>query len=80
MKLRIADILREKKLTQKELAAQIKMSEVGLSQRLNGNPTKNTLEKIAAALDVTVTELFEQPAKYEISCPHCGKPIKVSAG
>jgi len=48
-------------LTQKALSKQIGLSAVGLSKAINGNPTKDTLEKIAAALNVPVIELFEPP-------------------
>ena len=48
-------------LTQKELAERIGLSAVGLSKAINGNPTKDTLEKIANALNVRITELFEEP-------------------
>lgn len=34
---------------------------MGLSKAINGNPTKDTLEKIASALNVKITELFEEP-------------------
>jgi len=54
------------------------MSPVGLSKAINGNPTKDTLEKIATALDVSVTELFDQPATDIINCPYYGGKIKVS--
>jgi transcriptional regulator with XRE-family HTH domain len=47
---------------------------------MTGNPTKDTLEKIAAALNVPVTELFEQPKSDTINCPHCGGVIKVGKG
>lgn len=48
-------------ITQKELAERIGLSAVGLSKAINGNPTKDTLEKIASALNVRITELFEEP-------------------
>jgi transcriptional regulator with XRE-family HTH domain len=38
------------------------------------------LKKIAAALGVPVTELFEQPKIDTINCPHCGGAIKVGKG
>ena len=61
MKLRILDICKQVGITQKELAARIGLSAVGLSKAINGNPTKDTLEKIASALNVKITELFEEP-------------------
>ena len=61
MKLRILDICKQVGITQKELAERIGLSAVGLSKAINGNPTKDTLEKIASALNVKITELFEEP-------------------
>mgnify|MGYP000668317881 FL=1 len=60
MKLRILDICKQVGITQKELAERIGLSAVGLSKAINGNPTKDTLEKIASALNVKITELFEE--------------------
>lgn len=37
------------------------MAQASLSKMLGGNPTIGTLEKIADALGVPVTELFEKP-------------------
>ena len=78
MKLRILEICKQNGLTQKELAEKVGLSPVGLSKAINGNPTKETLERIAAALNVPVTELFDQPATDVINCPYCGNKIKVS--
>ena len=61
MKLRILEICKQAGITQKELAERIVLSAVGLSKAINGNPTKDTLEKIASALNVRITELFEEP-------------------
>ena len=61
MKLRRLDICKQVGITQKELAERIGLSAVGLSKAINGNPTKDTLEKIASALNVKITELFEEP-------------------
>lgn len=48
---------------------------------VNGNPTVETLNKIADALEVSVTELFEQSktGTASLSCPHCGKSINIKA-
>ncbi len=59
--MRIKELLRERGMTAKELASQIGMSETGLSIAMsdNGNPPLNRLKQIAAALDVSVSDLFE---------------------
>ena len=74
---RIKEICKEKGITQKELAEKIGISAVGLAKALAGNTTIGTLDKIASALGVPVSELFEAPKSGEavITCPHCGKPI-----
>ncbi|WP_300792183.1 helix-turn-helix transcriptional regulator [uncultured Bacteroides sp.] len=79
MNLRIKEICREKGIMLKDLAGMIGITEVGLSKSLNGNPNISRLEEIATALGVPVTELFEQPKKDDVSltCPHCGKKIKI---
>jgi transcriptional regulator with XRE-family HTH domain len=58
MKLRVTEICKEKGVTQKQLSKNIGMSEVGLSKSINGNPTLETLIKIAESLEVPITELF----------------------
>ncbi len=75
--MRIKEILKQKGITAKELAAKLNLSEGALSQSLNGNPTVERLTQIASALGVSVAELFEVPAQAAavITCPHCGKPI-----
>ena len=79
--LRIKEVLKQKGMTAKELAAKIGISEGALSLAINGNPTVETLEKIATSLGVSVSELFATPdssSGVTLRCPHCGKPIRVS--
>lgn len=68
----INDICKEQGITQKELAEKIGITPVGLNKAINGNPTKTTLEKVAKALNVKVSDLFaedEEPKKEKIlSC------------
>jgi transcriptional regulator with XRE-family HTH domain len=80
MKISLSVFLKQKGVTQRELAEQLKMSEVGLSKLINGNPTINSLAKIANALGVSLAELFEAQKQPEgiILCPHCGGKIKIS--
>lgn len=79
MEYRIKELCKEKGILVKELAERIGITDIGLRQSLNGNPTIGTLEKIAAALDVEVTELFKPADKAKITCPHCGKTINLRA-
>lgn len=72
---RIAEILKSKGMTQTDLAEKIGISRVGLSKAINGNTTITTLRKIAAALDVEVSELFT-PKSNTIICPKCGTVLE----
>jgi len=77
MKMRIKEVIKEKGLTIQALADSMGINRVNLSTSINGNPTIETLEKIANALGVSVAELFEQSANDAVNCPHCGGKIKV---
>ena len=82
MELRIKELCKAKGLLQKELAEKIGVTDIALRASLKGNPTigtLETLEKIATALGVNITELFDQPKNNTtgITCPHCGKNINI---
>jgi len=78
MELRVKEIIKQKGFTMQEFADKLGIARVSLTKTINGNPTIDTLEKIAIALGVHVSELFEQPETDTISCPHCGGGIKIS--
>jgi transcriptional regulator with XRE-family HTH domain len=78
MDFRIKELCKKKGLLFKDLAKQIGITDVGLRQSLQGNPTIGTLEKIAAALEVPVVELFDTPKEGVIHCPKCGAEIKLN--
>lgn len=77
MDFRIKELCKEKGLLFKELAQQLGITDVGLRQSLQGNPTIGTLEKIAAALEVSVPELFAPQPTNTITCPKCGTVLEV---
>ncbi len=83
MELRIKDVLKEKKVTVVSLAGMIGITQPNMSNIVNGKsaPSLETLDKIADALRVPVTELFERPKSgiASLSCPHCGKSINIKA-
>ena len=76
--MRIREVIKEKGLKASELASKIGMTESGLNQHINGNPSVKTLEKIANALEVPITELFAKQTEPTMKCPHCGKEIHIT--
>ena len=80
MDLRIKELLKEKGLLHKELAEKLGVTDIALRASLKGNPTVGTLEKVAAALGVTVPELFAPQPTNTITCPYCGNTIKIEKG
>lgn len=59
MELRIVELAHTKGLTMADIAKQIGISRVNLSNSLNGNPTLSRLKEVAKILGVEVSELFK---------------------
>ena len=78
MELRLKEILKAQKVTVTSLAKAVKMAQPSMSNIVNGHtmPSVETLDKIAKALNVPFSDLFEQPQNDIINCPHCGGKIK----
>ena len=66
MGLRIKEVIKEKGMTVQTLADKMGINRVGLSNHINGNPSVAVLEKIAAALEVPIQELFEKEQNEKI--------------
>lgn len=64
--LRVAELCKEKGITQQALAKKLGIQYQSLYAALNGNPKMDTLEKIAEALGVSVVELFAPIEKTDI--------------
>lgn len=77
MILRVKEICKDKGLQMQELADKLGITRITLTRNISGNPTVSTLESIASALNVDITELFVAPKETTATCPHCGKPIKI---
>ena len=78
--IRIKEILKEKGITQAELAKRLGVHRVALNSTLNNPNIKlSTLEKIAAAIGCEVGDFFkdEGDGSATVVCPHCGKPVTV---
>jgi transcriptional regulator with XRE-family HTH domain len=79
MQLRIKELCKNKGITLNQLAEKIGISQPSISGIATGKqkPSFDTLEKLAEALEVSPAELFAVPKEGAITCPHCGKPIKI---
>jgi transcriptional regulator with XRE-family HTH domain len=75
--IRIKETLKQKGISQKELADKLGVSAALISRLMDGNPTLKTLLEIAEVLDVRVSELIDEPLVNFFNCPHCGGKIKV---
>ena len=79
MALNIKKAIKEKGLTSIEVAKRMGITTVGLSQHINGNPSVDTLERIAKAIEIDISELIDKiQVGSEFNCPHCGNPIKIN--
>ncbi|WP_080903355.1 helix-turn-helix domain-containing protein [Parabacteroides sp. Marseille-P3160] len=75
---RIKEVCQEKGITQKDLAERLGITDISLNKTLRGEyPQLQSLEKIASALNVPITDLFEQPKQNVIACPKCGTILEI---
>ena len=72
--LRLKEMLKNRKLSAKELSDLCNISENSISKIITGktSPSLDTLERIALALSVPVSELFAEPSTDTVHCPKCG--------
>lgn len=72
--------IKEKGFTIEQVAKEMGVTRVTLSQNLSRNPTVKTLQKIADVIGCKVGDFFRdeieitQPIK---KCPHCGADITI---
>ena len=76
--MRIKEVIKEKGLTVKEVAERMGIQSPSLSRAINENTTVDMLKRIADAIGVPVTELFEQPKSNAIICPKCGARLEIN--
>ncbi len=82
MELRVVEIAHAKGLTMADIAKQIGISRVNLSNSLNGNPTLSRLTEVAKILGVEVSELFRPTTTDKQVCGYLeydGRIIKVNS-
>jgi len=77
MSLNIKKTIKDYGLEVREVASRMNITPTGLSQHINGNPSVEVLERIAAAVGCNVAEFFEQPEKDYINCPKCGTELEL---
>jgi transcriptional regulator with XRE-family HTH domain len=73
----IDGILKEKQLSKTEVAKRMGLSRESLYRILSCNPTLDNITKLAAALGVPISELFDQPQTDVINCPNCGARLSL---
>lgn len=85
MELRVKEITKSKGLTLQQLSEKLGIARDTLTRNVNGNPTIETLSKIATALEVPIWQLFASPEEiqlisniHSVQCPHCGNEFPVS--
>ena len=85
MELRVKEITKSKGLTMQQLSEKLGVTRDTLTRNVNGNPTIETLSKIATALEVPIWQLLASPEEvqlpsndHSVKCPHCGSEFPVS--
>lgn len=78
---RIKELLKEKNVTQQDLADRLGVTRISIVKTLAGNPSQETLERIANALEVPIWQLFVSPQElqrenHSLVCPKCGTPLE----
>ena len=64
MGLNIKQAIKTRGLEVREIAARMGISPTGLSQHINGNPSVDTLQRIADAIGCDISELFDRSADF----------------
>lgn len=65
--LRIKELAKQKGMSMEEMADKLGINRVSLSRNINGNPTVETLNKIAYVLGVNIRDLFAYDSESSIS-------------
>ena len=81
MQLRIKEVSKSQGISITKLAELVGITQPTMSNIANGktSPSLDLLDRIAAALDVEITELFAPPKEGVITCPKCGNRITIKA-
>jgi transcriptional regulator with XRE-family HTH domain len=79
MKYRVKEICKSKGLRMEDLAQKLGITRNALTNSLARNITISNLERIASALNVSITELFDIPSNTSFACPKCGAELRICA-
>lgn len=74
---RILEVCKEKGITQIELAEKMNITRQSLHSVITGDARFSSYQKIATALGVPITDLFEREPENTIICPKCGTKLDV---
>lgn len=74
-KLRIKEVLEERGLMQKDLAQMMGITPAAIHKSMDGSITFDKLGRIAAALNVPIADLIDDPSSPPKVCPYCGSPL-----
>ena len=79
MQLRIKEVSKSQGVSITKLAELVGITQPNMSNIANGktSPSLDLLERIAAALDVSVPDLFAPQPTNTITCPKCGTVLEV---
>lgn len=77
MELKVKEVIKAKGLTMQQVAETLGVTRDTLTRNINGNPTIETLSKIADALGVEVTDLFEKSSDEVIGAVRIGDDTHV---
>nr|DAD70460.1 MAG TPA: helix-turn-helix XRE-family like protein [Siphoviridae sp. ctXbO14] len=81
MELKVKEVIKAKGFTMQQVADMLGITRDTLTRNINGNPTIETLEKIAKALGTSVSDLLDEERLEEdqntITCPKCGTKFKM---
>lgn len=73
----IDNILKSKEITKTDLAKRMELSRESLYRILSVNPTLDNITKLANALEIPISELFDTPERESFRCPKCGTILEV---
>lgn len=78
----IKEVIKKHGYTLEKVGNEIGVTKATISNMITkGNPTINTLRKIANVLGCSVTEFFEDETKEQSTtfvCPRCGASLRIS--